>query len=253
MEQETNCGIYQIRNLVNDKVYNGQTNDLIDREKRWSKQLKNKSKRYNQHLIRSYHKYGSENFTFNILIENLLPEQLDEYEIAMIKFTKSYDLEYGYNKTMGGEGAIPNDETLKKMSKSMTKVWEDPEWKLETIEKMKGPRPSVQGENNPNYGKEAWNHGKKCPEISERMIGNEYRKGKKDSEEMIKRKSKRMTGENNSNSELTDSKVRMIKVMLRSDIKTQAQIGKLFGVKQAAISDIKTGRRWKHVKLKSED
>jgi group I intron endonuclease len=223
MVKKTNHGIYQIRNLVNDKIYNGQTNDLTKRENKWSNQLENKEGRYNQHLERSYHKYGADNFTFNISIENLLPEQLDEYEIAMIKFTKSHDPEYGYNKTMGGEGGIPNEETRKKKSEIATKSWEnDPERRLEMSER-------VSGENNPSYGGLSEEHKEKL-------------KGPRPS----------MQGEDNPKAKLTDQDVFEIKSYLlifghlRGFI---PRIARVYGVHSQTIRRIKRNESWTHVKV----
>jgi predicted GIY-YIG superfamily endonuclease len=61
-------GIYQIKNLINDQIYIGSTNNF---RKRWSEHksgLNNKNHR-NSHLQRSWNKYGSEVFEFSILEE----------------------------------------------------------------------------------------------------------------------------------------------------------------------------------------
>jgi hypothetical protein len=54
-------------------------------------------------------------------------------------------------------------------------------------------------------------------------------------------------GENNPSAILTEKRVRMIKVMLRSDIKTINQIAKLFNVCPETIRNIKKGKSWKEV------
>ena len=55
----TTCGIYKITNLVNEKVYIGQAQDI---EKRW-REHKCSSKSNNQILYRAIRKYGLENFS----------------------------------------------------------------------------------------------------------------------------------------------------------------------------------------------
>lgn len=61
------CGIYQIRNLINNKVYIGQSIDLRKRKSVHWNLLKN-NKDTNIHLQRAYNKYGKENFVFEIVL-----------------------------------------------------------------------------------------------------------------------------------------------------------------------------------------
>jgi hypothetical protein len=76
---------------------------------------------------------------------------------------------------------------------------------------------------------------------------SESAKGKKQSEETKRKRSESLKGEKCYNAKLTNSKVRMIKVMLRSDIKTGKQIAKLFNVSNKTISHIKLGRTWSDI------
>lgn len=62
-----NSGIYQIRNLINNKRYIGQTANFQKRKQIHFKDLKSKSKHTNPHLQKAYNKYGEENFVFEIL------------------------------------------------------------------------------------------------------------------------------------------------------------------------------------------
>lgn len=62
-----NCGIYQIRNIINNKIYIGQSIDLKLRKKMHFSNLRNNS-HGNKHLQNSWNKYGSENFIFEILL-----------------------------------------------------------------------------------------------------------------------------------------------------------------------------------------
>jgi hypothetical protein len=96
--------------------------------------------------------------------------------------------------------------------------------KKRSIESRKKQSETIKGEGNPMFGVEPWNKGLECPEISERT-----------------------KGENNPAAILTVKKVRMIKVMLRSDIKTVKQIAKLFNVRPGTIYSIKYGNSWPDV------
>lgn len=62
------CGIYKIENLINGKVYIGQS---IEIEKRWQKHLNAKD----DFLIhKALRKYGKANFSFSILEECAINE-----------------------------------------------------------------------------------------------------------------------------------------------------------------------------------
>lgn len=91
-------GIYKITNLLNDKVYIGQS---VDIEKRWSvhkAELKN-NYHHNIHLQNAWNKYGEKNFKFSI-IEECDVDQLNQREIYWI--SKFDSCENGYNLTSGG-------------------------------------------------------------------------------------------------------------------------------------------------------
>lgn len=100
-------GIYKIENLVNGKIYIGQSRDI---KKRWSEHRKiseNLSENYRKSYIHNaIKKYGIENFSFSVL-EQCSLENLDKEEIKWIAYYHSYinDPECnGYNLTIGGQG-----------------------------------------------------------------------------------------------------------------------------------------------------
>jgi predicted GIY-YIG superfamily endonuclease len=91
-------GIYKIENLLNGKVYIGQS---VNIEKRWSthKSELEKKYHYNIHLQSAWNKYGGDNFEFSI-VEECNIDQLNQCEIYWIAKFDSY--ENGYNLTPGG-------------------------------------------------------------------------------------------------------------------------------------------------------
>lgn len=95
------CGIYCIENVLDHKKYIGQSVDIYAR---WSSHLS--ELRYNKHknsyFQRSWNKYGKENFKFYVL-EICPKSQLDNRERWNIKYYKSYERKYGYNRDMGGQ------------------------------------------------------------------------------------------------------------------------------------------------------
>jgi transposase len=77
--------------------------------------------------------------------------------------------------------------------------------------------------------------------------GREYSQKTKDRISKTRVEREVAKGEKNPKARLTEQKVRMIKVMLRSDIKTHPQIAKLFGVSTSTIFNIKSGKNWSYL------
>lgn len=90
------CGIYKITNKILEKSYVGQS---IHIEDRWKEHLWGKG---NADLYVDFHKYGVENFTFEIL-EICNKELLLEREKYWIAFYDTYH--NGYNMNDGGDNS----------------------------------------------------------------------------------------------------------------------------------------------------
>lgn len=108
-------GIYKIENKINGKIYVGQS---VSIEKRWTTHRNTATNKYSDSydypLYRAIRKYGLENFTFSI-IEECKVSELNEKEIYWIDFYKSYDKNFGYNLTLGGNRSTPISLTLEKV------------------------------------------------------------------------------------------------------------------------------------------
>lgn len=105
------CGIYKIENLINGKIYIGQS---IEIEKRWKKHLAAQDDFLIHKAIR---KYGKNNFNFTILEECDIKD-LDEKECYWIKF---YDtiIPNGYNMVTGGSNGAGLAKGLKVIQYSL--------------------------------------------------------------------------------------------------------------------------------------
>ena len=93
-------GIYKITNLINGKIYIGQS---VDINKRWRQHKRNsqiKGREYDKYLYRAFRKYGLENFSFELLLE-CSPQELNEKEKYFINLYSSDTL--GYNSQKGNK------------------------------------------------------------------------------------------------------------------------------------------------------
>lgn len=75
-------------------------------------------------------KYGWENIKHEVLYENLTKEEARVLEIWMIDKYNSKNPKYGYNQTIGGDGACGHfvtDAQRKKLSEHALKVWSNPQ------------------------------------------------------------------------------------------------------------------------------
>ena len=99
--QEKLCGIYCIKNTLNNKKYIGMSRDI---KRRWSEHRTelNSHTHVNQYLQSAWDKYGKSNFKFYV-IELCEEEKLSERECYYIQLYKSLSHENGYNLTTGGE------------------------------------------------------------------------------------------------------------------------------------------------------
>jgi len=108
--------IYKITNTINNKSYIGQT--IKTAEERWKEHQAHAFGSHpndqNKTLYKAIRKYGVENFTFEVLQDNIETfEQLDKAEIYWIDYYNSFVK--GYNETFGGQQyhkILPNKEII---------------------------------------------------------------------------------------------------------------------------------------------
>jgi len=123
-----NCGIYQIRNLINGKCYVGQSIHLKSRKNDHLGDLR-RNQHHNPYLQSSFNKHGETNFIFEILIY-CIPEKLTYYEQLFCDINKAHGLSYNIRECVESNRGIKlSPETIKKMCAAQS------------------------GKNNPNYGK----------------------------------------------------------------------------------------------------
>lgn len=109
------CGVYGIQNTLTGEWYVGQSQNV---GKRFTTHLRNLAAGHheNEHLQRSFNKYGGDHFTFQVL-ERCPVAELDEREVKWIAEKDSK--QNGFNMTEGGGGIRGfhlSDETKAKLS-----------------------------------------------------------------------------------------------------------------------------------------
>lgn len=154
-------GIYKITNLINGKVYIGQSDRLNERKREHFYRLERQT-HSNEHLQRAFIKYGKDNFKFEILEQT---NMLDEREL------------YWLNE----HGGLNSDKTYN-LKDPKTKEWSD-------YIRIKQSR-IMTSENNPNYGNK-WTQEQKLKLSKERKgITLEERIGKEKADLAKKKMSK---------------------------------------------------------------
>jgi len=144
--------IYIITNKINNKKYIGQTTRSLNKRIYEYKAAYKYNKFYNQHLLSAFNKYGWNNFEFSIIDTAQSIEELNTKEIKYINKYQSNNKEFGYNLENGGRNAIPDIETLNKMSKSHLEIKQTDNWinkriaKAGTVEAKKYGKPKTEEE-----------------------------------------------------------------------------------------------------------
>jgi group I intron endonuclease len=199
--------IYQIQNLVNGKLYIGQTTKEPEvRRFAHFNSLKNSTHK-NKHFQRAYDKYGQSNFKFSVIAWFNSESELNNAEKYYINKYSCLNPNKGYNIYPGGNNSqIPLESRLK-MSRSHTGKKLTKEHKLKISKATKGknnPMYGMRGELSPSYGKHLskeakqrlseFHTGKKLSNETKRKL-SEYRTGRPMSEETKKKISDATKGE----------------------------------------------------------
>ena len=108
-------GIYKITNLINQKIYVGQSN-CIERRFAQHKSPYEQERFKEKPLYLAFKKYGIENFSFEI-IEECDESELNKKEEFWIKELKSLVHQNGYNITSGGDGVSGENHPKHKLTK----------------------------------------------------------------------------------------------------------------------------------------
>lgn len=107
-------GIYSITNIINNKIYIGQSVDIKARIRNHKWALKH-NRHKNDHLQKSFNKYGEDCFVFDIICE-CKEDELDKLERYYISYYDCVNASNGYNHENGGNlNKHRSEETLSKI------------------------------------------------------------------------------------------------------------------------------------------
>lgn len=120
--------IYKVTNLVNQKVYIGQSINSLDHRKNQHY----KESKYHLNDTTYFHnalrKYPKDSFTWEIIEELFSVDELNFREIYWINYYQSTDKEKGYNLKYGGNnGGKCCESTKRKIGDTTIKKWKNPD------------------------------------------------------------------------------------------------------------------------------
>lgn len=245
-------GIYQIRNLVNNKVYIGQSINLNTRKRIHFYKLR-KNSHVNKHLQNAWNKYREENFIF----ETLLICEKEELTYYEQKYVDILNPEYNIRKECvdSNKGIFWTEEMKENMSNLQKGKFVSNETRKKISESKKGSNISEEtkkkismfmaSEKNPNIGRKHTEEAKRKMSVAKKgkHTGKEHHMyGKHWSEEIKHKNALSNSGENS----------HMLGKHISEEVKTKMSIGTVGRKKglgssseYVGVSFIPTTSRWR--------
>jgi group I intron endonuclease len=230
-------GIYKIKNIINNKIYIGQTSKNFIRRWYEHKRELRKNIHRNLYLQNAWNKYGEDNFDFDIVEEIKNIENKEELKVILeqkeqywINYFQSLKRESGYNICLfsfNRLGIKTREDIKRRMSET-------------------------------RRGKKNGFYGKKHSEETKRRI-SESRKGKhmggkgpmlgkkhsEESKQKMRDNQRNQNGENNFSSKLTWIQVEEIRKKYIPRKYTRLMLAKEYGVGLGCIKEIIYYKNWK--------
>ena len=216
--------IYVITNLVNGKLYVGQTINPVQR--RWSNHC-SRTEKWESLVHRAIQKYGKASFKIEVVQECKTIEELNQAEREWIAKLKS-QVPNGYNVLEGGDGHTWSEEAREKMRKINNN--RSPEWQRNLKEGMKKRGNEWKRKlSQAREGRVSTPRQLECLKLG-RQFGRQGLKG-----------------EQNPKSKVTAEIVREIRKIYAEGQTSQQKIADKFGITQNMVSKIVLRRFWKHI------
>lgn len=240
--------VYTITNLVNYKIYVGQT--TVPKNRWAAHKCESYSNRIRYPIHRAMKKYGIDKFHFSLIEVCDTPDQVDKAEIYWIKQFDSTNSASGYNLAIGGNvnrGWHHSELTKKKISESNTGVFHPKhteEWKNQSSIRLTGRNVSKetrQKMSSAQKGKSRWTDEQKAQMSIDRkgILVSQETKNK-----MSASRKGKYTGENNSHSKLTWLSVTEIRIIYALGSISMANLAKKYKVSSVLISKIVNNKIW---------
>lgn len=161
--------IYKYTNLINNKIYIGQTKMSLEK-----RAVNGHNYKGSIHFYNAIQQYGWDNFKGDILEEVETVEMANEKEKYYISLYNSTNPDIGYNITSGGWNCEMSEEIKRVISDKAKERYKHPEnnpmyGKKHSEESLEKMREKKRGSNNPMYGKQLSEESKK--KISQSHIG----------------------------------------------------------------------------------
>lgn len=125
--------IYKATNIINNKVYIGQTTNTLEYRANQHLRETRSAKKKNTYFHNAINKYGFENFTFEEIDSAANINELNKKEQYWIKYYNSTDKSIGYNLDSGGANCLKSESTKRKIGDTTIEKWNNPE----TAKKMR--------------------------------------------------------------------------------------------------------------------
>jgi group I intron endonuclease len=167
--------IYLITNLVNGKVYVGQTNQPIERRWALHKSRSRKNEGYTAHLYNAMRKYGIDAFEIKPMATCETLEWSNYLERVWVLLLNSTDPAVGYNMTSGGDKRSPvpaaiektrqknlgrkrTPEARKKVSEGLREAWSSGRFTGNRGQKLSSKTREKMSKNRTGRGHPSYNH-----------------------------------------------------------------------------------------------
>ena len=107
--------VYCIKNLINNKVYIGQSSQQTDHRLQEHRSKLRSNVHENIHLQRAWNKYGESNFQIEKLATTNNLDELNKLETRFANQFQSIDRKFGYNMRGTGDNTFMTDETKQRI------------------------------------------------------------------------------------------------------------------------------------------
>ena len=145
--------IYKVTNLVNQKIYIGQTIKTLEYRKRCHYNDTRNSNRKRVYFHNALAKYKDSDFSWEVIDEADNQEELDKLEQYWITYYNSNNPEKGYNLKAGGQlgGGVNSQSTKDKIGETSKIKWQNPDIAKKMMEGLRKGTKTVKELAKKNY------------------------------------------------------------------------------------------------------